>query len=259
MLKYDWFKFVVVLVVAIVVPVFVFSWIGNTRKWEHIDILIVADKFYDEDLAKDALAYLKEQNPDTKIREINISWIKPSDTGYQETYEAQAGTTASICILPESEMLQTGYKFSTLVNNGYEDGATDLYSAMTDWSAFAMPNEEIKEYYFGADWSDNTFRYVYDGDDPENNTYLANTANRCVYGLRIDEIASSQFKFYKYDGLNVEMDENNMPKTERGYLVLNSTPNIVTVGTLGKDPKYHYSNETFVVAQFLLSRYYYGN
>ena len=60
MLKYDWFKFVVVLVVAIVVPVFVFSWIGNTRKWEHIDILIVADKFYDEDLAKDALAYLLE-------------------------------------------------------------------------------------------------------------------------------------------------------------------------------------------------------
>lgn len=257
MFKYDWFKFVVVLVVSIVVSIFIFNWIGNTRKWERIDILVVADKFYDEKLAEDALAYLKEQNPDTKIREINISWIKPSDTGYQETYEAQAGTTASICIIPESEALQTGYKFSTLVKNDYEDSAQNLYESMTDWSKFAMPNEEIQQYYFSNGWQDRTYRYVYDGEDPELDTYLANTANRCVYGLRIDDIASDVFKFYKYDGNAVEMDENNVPKTEKGYLFLNSTTNIVTVGSLGNDPKYYYSDETFEVAQFMLKRYFY--
>ena len=262
MVKYDWLKFVAVLLAAVFVSVFVFGWIGNLKGWEKIEIFIVCNEFYDDDLSKDAMQYLNEQRPGHTIQKINVSVVNPSDSSYRDLYATNGGQGSTILIVPKSEMNITGYKFEMLADNSYLTESKTVSESLTDIGSRIMPTEDLNdnanptEFVFN-NYSTYAYRYEYTGNDPQNDKYLSSTANGAIYGLNISKGAKGyqMFKFYQYDGANVKYYPNTTnPMLEDGYLVVN-TANAYTVGSYGLSKK-HYSNDaSFVVAQFMIDRY----
>ena len=262
MVKYDWIKFIAVLLASVFVSIFIFDWIGNIKGWEKIEIFIVCNEFYDDDLSKDAMAYLDENRPGHTIQKINVTVVNPSDSSYRDLYTTNGGQGSTILIIPKSEMALTGYKFEMLADNSYMEQNKTVSESITDIGSRIMPDEEVGDRYKPIDfvynnYSTYAYRYEYTGNDPTNDTYLANTANGAIYGLNVAKGAKGyqMFKFYQYDGVNIKYyPDTNIPMLEDGYLVIN-TANAYTVGSYGLSKK-HYSNDaSFVVAQFMVDRY----
>lgn len=267
-LKYDWLAYVAVAVVAIFLSVFIFGWIANLKTDEKIEIFIVCNEHYDDTLGEDALKYLQENVEGNRILQVNVTYVSPSDTNYRDLYSTNGGSSSSILILPKSEMELTGYMYPFLVDKQhFTDKTKEPVDCLTYAGTMINLSEEMKEYYFsGTNWQYRMFRYIYTGENEEDDDYLANVASGCMYGFEISALAGGQnYKFYQYDKTGIKYHNKldgtpdlSRPYTEPGYLVINDA-NCYTVGKLCRDKKYHNRTETFIVAKFILERYYNWN
>ena len=267
-LKYDWLAYVAVAVVAIFISFFVFGWIANVKNHEKIEIFIVCNEHYDDTLGEDALKYLQENVENNRILQVNVTYVSPSDSSYRDLYSTNGGSSSSILILPKSEMDLTGYMYPFVVDKlHYSDNTKEPIDSLTYAGSMLNLSEQMKDYYLsGSNWRYRMYTYVYNGDNEEEDEYLANSASGNMYGFEISSLAGGEnYKFYQYDSNGIKYmskldgtPDLSRPYTEPGYLVINDA-NCYTVGKLCKDKKYHDRIETFVVAKFILERYYNWN
>lgn len=274
--KYDWYKYLAVAIIAVFVSIFLFDWIATTKAWERLDIYIVSNKFYDDTLKADVKKFLDDSIEDNMIREVQVTHISPSDSQYRDMYTANGGSGSTILILPESEMNLTGHQVLTAISNKYmqADGGTMLDNADFFVTDYLLKDTKLLQNYFNADGSgkaDNlfTFSCAINPESYYDSYYKGIEGN--VYGFRIDNLKRCPFEFYQYDGNEIKyekdengeliLDEHGQPKPikDRGYLVVNSHATAYTVGKYSTGSDYDDHNETFMVAGFILERYFYGN
>lgn len=276
--RYDWYKYLAVAIVAVFVSIFLFDWIATTKAWERLDVYIVSNKFYDDTLKSDIEKFLDENLEDNMIREVNVTHLSPSDPQYRELYTANGGSSSTILILPYSEMVLTGHQVLTVVDNKKmkENGGSMLDNADFFVKDYLLKDSELLNHYFNADGSGvmaNLFEFSCSLSPQryENDEYYKGIEGN-VYGFRIDNLPRCPYEFYQYDGNGIvyEKEPNGelkldkqtgepIPKTESGYLVVNSHATAYTVGKYGVGSDYDDHFETFMVAGFILERYYHGN
>ncbi|MBE5732589.1 MAG: hypothetical protein E7353_06070 [Clostridiales bacterium] len=273
--KYDWYKYLAIAIIAVFVSIFLFDWINTTKAWERLDIFIVSNKFYDTTLKSDIKNFLDENVEDNMIREINITHITPSDPQYRDLYTSNGGSGSTILILPESEMKLTGHQVLTAVSNKYKTEGSMLDNADFFVTDYLLKDNNLLNNYFNADGSgimDNLFAFSCESNpDRYYDDYYKGIEGN-IYGFRIDNLARCPYEFYQYDEANImyEKDENGelvlddetgqpIPVKDRGYLVVNAHATAYTVGKYGTGSDYDDHFETFMVARFILERYYYGN
>ncbi|MBO5224535.1 MAG: hypothetical protein J6C23_08505 [Clostridia bacterium] len=272
--KYDWFKYLVVAVIAVFVSIFLFDWIATTKAWERLDIYIVSNKFYDDTLKADIKKFLDDNIEDNMIRDVYVTHVSPSDPQYRDLYTANGGSGSTILILPESEMNLTGHQVLTAVSNKYkQNGTSMLDNADFFVKDYLLKDSGVLNNYFNADGSgimDNLFQFKCEiNPDRYYDSYYKGIEDN-IYGFRIDNLARCPFEFYQYDGREIlyEKDENEelvldehgqpIPVKDKGYLVVNSHATAYTVGKYSTGSDYDDHNETFMVAGFILERYFYG-
>lgn len=276
-LKYDWYKYLVFVLISIACSILFFDWIATTKAWERIDVYIVSNKFHDNTLQEDILKYLDENLENNKIREVQVTHLSPSDPDYRDLYTVNGGSSSTILILPYSEMALTGHQVLSLTSNEYVSGNKTMYeSADTFVGEFLLKDEQVKNNYFNSSGSgilDNLFVFDWESNkDAYNDDYYKGITGN-VYGFRIDNLARCPFEWYQYeedsnqikyekDGNgNYILDENNqkIPVKDKGYLVVNTHAAAYTVGEYSVGTKYDDRNDSFIVAGFILERYFYGN
>ena len=275
--KDSWYKYLAMAIVCIFLSIFLFDWIATTKAWERIDIYIVCNRFYDEDLKDDVMKFLDENCEDNMIREVNVTHLSPSDSEYREQYTLNGGNNSTILVLPYSEMALTGHQVLTLVENKYlqTNGGSMYDSADTYVGEYILKDSNVRNRYFNADGSgilENL--YVFDwkiNEQSYNDTYYHGITGN-VYGFRIDNLDRCPFEWYQYEDesseIKYEKDANGeyikdangdkIPVKDKGYLVVNSHASAYTVGEYSVGKKYDDHNETFMVAGFMLERYFYG-
>ncbi len=279
-LKYDWYKYLAIVIIAVFVSIFLFDWIATTKAWERLDIYIVSNKFYDNTLQADVQKFLDENIEDNMIREVHVTHITPSDPQYRDLYTTNGGSGSTILILPKSEMELTGHQVLTVVDNKKmkENGGTMLENADFFVSDYLLKDNKVRENYFNADGSgimQNLFQFTCEiNPDRYYDTYYKGIEGN-IYGFRIDNLERCPYEFYQYnkevnyaeilyekdgDG-NLILDANGepIPLKEEGYLVVNAHATAYTVGKYGTGSDYDDHFETFMVAGFMLERYFYGN
>ena len=272
-LKYDWYKYLALIAVVVFLSIFIFDWIATTKAWEKLDIYIVSNKFYDSTLKDDVQKFLDENIDDNIIREVNVTQISPSNSEYRDLYSTNGGSGSTILILPYSEMVLTGHQVLTAVSNNYLSEGTMFSNSDFFVGDYLLKDTQLRSQYFNADgsgvldnlfvfdWTMNTERY-------DDDYYKGISGN--VYGFRLDNLARCPYEWYQYDGNQIvyEKDENGedkidengekIPVKEGGYLVVNSHASAYTVGEYGVGSDYDDHFETFMVAGFILERYFYG-
>jgi hypothetical protein len=276
-LKYDWYKYLALVAVVIFLSIFLFDWIATTKAWERLDIFIVSNKFYDDTLKDDVKKFLDDSLENNIIREVSVTHISPSSSDYRDVYSTNGGSGSTILILPYSEMVLTGHQVLTAVsnkNNKDNQGVVKFEDADFFVGDYLLKDPNLKNNYFNADGSgilENLFVFDWKMNEERYNDSYYKGISGNVYGFRIDNLARCPFEWYQYDGNQIVyetyengeyvLDKNGekIPVIDKGgYLVVNSHASSYTVGKYGVGSDYDDHFETFMVAGFILERYFYG-
>jgi hypothetical protein len=174
-------------------------------------------------------------------------------------------------------MVLTGHQVLTAVsnkNNKDNQGVVKFEDADFFVGDYLLKDPNLKNNYFNADGSgilENLFVFDWKMNEERYNDSYYKGISGNVYGFRIDNLARCPFEWYQYDGNQIVyetyengeyvLDKNGekIPVIDKGgYLVVNSHASSYTVGKYGVGSDYDNHFETFMVAGFILERYFYG-
>lgn len=105
-LEYEWFLYVIILIVSIVLFIFVFNQINSNRDYEQIDIFISCHSQKETDFAQESLLHLKE-NKDDLVREINLNFQQVNGEYYSTLFSTHGAVTSDIVIVGKNYMQNT--------------------------------------------------------------------------------------------------------------------------------------------------------
>lgn len=141
-IHYDWLIYVVVLLVSVFVFSLAYTWSGNLRSYEELDVMITCYELYDAKFADDALKYLNENAEDNIVKSINVQRVSPQANSWAEVLNNYGfGDRTSFIILPESKVDDWAKTFMCMYNT-FAEGS--VYNANV-WERI-IP-DELKEFY----------------------------------------------------------------------------------------------------------------
>lgn len=233
-LEYDWFKYILILIVGIVLWVFVYGQIERDRDYETIDIFISAYASYENQYVDKT--YLAMANAmDSKygqdvIRSLNLNVQNPLGNEYGTLLMTQGNESSDVLILGD-KLLQ--------------EGAMRGYIELTDelLNDYLLPDVLVG----GKQLTIDDLEYIY---------YEAPDGTRTRHGIRVDTFAKmsgTQGAAFETNYKNVEAYKEkdfgeNLPDTTF-YLVLN--PKSVSLGKFGKKSEPQNAQALFCVQKFI--------
>lgn len=235
-LEYDWYKYLIIIVLSIALCGYGFYMLNRTRTYEKLDIFISCYKSNEGTLAYDFYETIKNEGDDW-MREINLSIGDYASDSY---YDAQqSGLTGDILILPKSYMDGSCYDYMWLTDE------------MLDYIFTPLQNE-TDGYDFTAFRNDPNNFYTYEYNEEEGRKMLF--ADGRVYGIRVDHLikmtASNPSFVFDYKTLNPDDTQNT--ETEF-YMVF--TQSCIKLGPYGSDANYRNLNQAFRFARYFIGKY----
>lgn len=97
-LEYDWFKYVLILIVSIVLFIFVFQQINANRSFEQIQIFASCYEYKINTFGEDTVQALKDEG-DKTVREITFNNQSPRSNEYVTLLQTQGNITSDLLIL----------------------------------------------------------------------------------------------------------------------------------------------------------------
>lgn len=254
-LHYDWFKYVVFVVLCVFVFSLAYTWSGNYRAFEELDIFVTCYSYMDDDFKEDALKYLNKNCSNNVVKVIGVSHISAISGSWGESLNAMAmNDRTSFLILPESQMENYASTFLCMysVSAGSHKVNTEIWNAI-------MPDELKENYAVPDNINDYVERMAAASDDAqlqeikkeanaENENLYFDKGNRGigVYGIRVDNL-------YDVTRIRFKSDRPDLYPDEKYYLVMHY--NNHNSGSYGYTEKITEHYESFALVKFFLTRY----
>ncbi len=252
-LHYDWYKYVAVAIVGIFVFVLAYTWAGNYRDYETLEVMLTCYDWYDTDFENDALRYLNENVEGNSVKQLAIQEISAQSGYWGEAISGYGfGTRTSFLIIPESKIAEYASTFMCMymVDDNSNNYNNDVWKRM-------VPSE-LEEFYAVPQSASDLFDKLENAVDEERenilgelnslneNVYFAVNSKgvRGVYALRVDNLVNIGSGM-KFDYANTE--------DEKYYLVMHYRNS--NVGPYGINEKTLSHYESFYLIRFFLNRY----
>ena len=254
-MHYDWYKYVVCVLLCVFIFSLAYTWSGNYRAYEELDVFITCYDFYDDDFKSDALKYLNKNCSNNIVKVIGVSSMSAISPSWGEALNSMGyNDRTAFMILPESQMDTYAATFLCMYSVTANSGKTDE----NIWKA-VIP-DELKEFYaipenvgeyidrMAKAESDEQLVEIKKEVNAINENLYFDKGNRGmgVYGIRVDNLAdTTRIRFKSYD-------PDRYPD-EKYYLVMHY--NNHNSGSYGYTNKIDGHYESFALAKFFLTRY----
>lgn len=100
-LEYDWFKYVLIFLVSIVLFIFVFRQINATRSFEQIQIFASCYEYKSNSFCEDTIAALRDEGDDT-VFEMSFNPQSPRSSEYVTLLSTHGNVTSDLLIIGKS-------------------------------------------------------------------------------------------------------------------------------------------------------------
>ena len=254
-IHYDWYKYVVCVVLCVFVFSLAYTWSGNYRAYEELDVFITCYDFMDDDFKSDALKYLNENCDNNIVKVIGLSEMSAISGSWGEALNAMGfNDRTSFLILPESQMdtYASGFLCMYSVASGTHNANAEIWNAV-------IP-DELKDFYALPDnidecvdklakaKTDAELKTVKDEVNAINENLYFDKGGRGigVYGVRVDNLADITRIRFKSTNPALYPDE-------KYYLVMHY--NNHNSGSYGYTNKITGHYESFAFVKFFLTRY----
>ncbi len=238
-LEYDWYKYLIILVLGIVVFYFSFSQINRTRDYEDVNIFVSCYESDDNRFTDRVLEDMVRQNYETArygegvLREIAFETQDPLGKEYATLFQTHGMVTSDILIIGKSLIESMGGGFLELTDAILND--------------YILPGLTMDGTPDGASLGIDGLEYY--------NIEFENGTSRRV-GIKISNFSNLPFKtdwrsVENYKEQYSEASEEEQPDDEF-YLVIN--PSSVNIGGFGKKAKGANRQTFYVVNRFI--KYY---
>lgn len=230
-LEYDWFKYVIILIVSIVLGYFIFSQINANRDYETVDIFVSTYATYENKYESKTMQAMQDEM-DAKygehvIRQLSINAQDPLSNEYSTLFSTQGTISSDILIVGERMLKNVGLGYVPLTDE-----------LLTKYLLPDGVNIGDLEYY-----------------EHENET----TKQKTRLGIRVDTFAKMGGKsgVFEFDYKQIESykekykdvtDPELLPDT-KFYMVLN--PNSLSIGEYGKEGKVEHKQALYCVNTFI--------
>ena len=235
-LEYDWYKYLLIIVLSIALCSYGFYMLNRTRDYEKLDIFISCYKSNESTFASDFYQTIKAEGGDW-MREINLTVSNYATNEYYQ--EQQSATTGDILILPKSYMDGQGWDYLELTDAVINHIFTSLVGESDNYDFTAFKSNP-----------DNFYTYEYNEAEGK----IMEFANGKRYGIRVDHLlkmdsASPPFVFdYKL------IDAEDTQNTETEFYMVFSKKSI-KIGPYGANSNYHNLNQAFRFARYFIGKY----
>ena len=245
--KYDWFKYLAVLIACIFVFCVAYVWMGALRVYERLECFITCYEFYDQDnFERDVVAHLNGDyvySDTNSVKEVNTYTLPAHSGSWGETLSAYGHDLGTlIVVLPESQM-ETWANWFFPLKKSAEDDPNGVYTSRV-WDRI-IPNE-LKGWYENEE---NVY-WQKEYDDSQGGNFGASS----IYGLRLDNLPGIEnyFKFTltEEEAFMAGLDDY---QPEKYYLLVNYMN--YNLGEYGYSSKYYSHAEGFEVVKYFLTRY----
>ena len=228
-LRYDWLKYVAVLIVGVFVFVLAYSWMGNLRTSERLKIMFTCYEFYDQEgFEEDAIEYLNDTYPNNIVQDLSVYTVSATNENWGESLNAYGfDVNVIMLILPENKM--------------------------EEWASWFMPMQKENDAKYNRD--------IWDRIIPEglnlagSDLYWAEKEGvRSVYGIRVDNLVNIKSAF-KFNLTAQEVADAGLAEYDyqKYYLVMHYRN--MNIGEYGTSKKYKNHYEGFGVIRYFLQRY----
>lgn len=235
-MEYDWYKYLILLIVCIVLFYFIFNQLSRTRDYEDVNIFVTC---YDSQDESDCIAYIKnrmraDDYPQDRfgknvLRSIGFETVSPLDSNYSTLLSTHGQITSDILVLGKSRLDRAGAAYLELTDEVLNDyilyGLSDEIKGSLEYYTWEY---EGKSYRMGIKISDMPKSlFVTDWRKPG----VISDSNRQEYEKLTPEEQSER-------GLDTEF-----------YLVINRSS--VNIGKFGKKSKNRDVQALYVVNRML--------
>ena len=240
-LEYDWYKYLIILVLGIVLFYFAFSQINRTRDYEDVNIFVSCYEADDNRFTDRVLEDMTRQNYENArygeavLREISFETQDPLGKEYSTLFQTHGMVSSDVLILGESLLESMGAGFLVLTDEILNDYILPGLTADGNPDGAALGINDLQ------------YHYVKREDGTELRT-----------GIKVSGFSNLPFKtdwrsVEQYKEQYSEVEENEQPDDEF-YLVINTSS--VNIGGFGKKAKKANRQTFYVVNRFI--KYYRG-
>lgn len=253
-LHYDWYKYVACAIVGIFVFVLAYSWAGNYRDYESLEVMLTCYDWYDSDFCADAIEYLNKNVEGNSVKQIAIQNISAQSGYWGEAISGYGfGKRTSFLIIPESKISEYASTFMCMymvdVNaNNYNNDVWKriIPSELRDFYYVPESAVELLDKIAVSDNDEKREKLMEELNLINENVYFAVNSKgvQGVYALRVDNLPNigSAMKFDHED-----------TDYEKYYLVMHYRNSNVGQYGINKKTMNHY--ESFYLIKFFLNRY----
>lgn len=230
-LEYDWFKYVAILLVAVIGCYFIFSQIVSDRDYETIDIFVSTYSSSTNDYEFKTMQAMGSEMDTEKyggnyIRTISFNPQSPVDSNYATLLSTQGNVSSDFLIVGKAQLYNP------------ESEQFDYASGYVELS-----DEMMNDYLLPEGLSIDDLQYAVDGNGKRRGVRVDNFERMSGSG------GIFELDWRKLQGLNDEYkDRENQPDLEF-YLVIN--PSSVSIGKFGKKSKDGNAQALFCIKKFI--------
>lgn len=249
-LEYDWYKYLLIIVLSIALCSYGFYMLNRTRDYERLDVFISCYRSNDSTIPNSFYDTIKSEGDDW-MREINVSIGNYAGSSYHSEFEA--GTTGDIIIMPKAYMDGQGWDYLELTPEILDCIFTPLSGETDNYDFTAFRNNP-----------DNFYYYEYNEEEGRKMVF----ADGKCYGIRVDNLVKMQAKNapFIFDYNKIENEGNNGEDTSGGDVVesekeydtefyLVYCKKSIKLGSYGSNSNYHNLHQAFRFTRYFISRY----
>ncbi len=237
-LEYDWYKYLIFVIVGIVAVVFTFQQINRNKNDEDFAIFFTAYSARENTYVADVFGEFDSQDYDEEtygpniFREISVEYQSPDTSEYATLFSTHGQVTSDVVIVRKSYFA-----------NKNESGEETYFSAM----GYLELTDEVLALLGVENKYDSSYEFMC--VDPNGKRVDPSDENGRIYGIRIDNLS----KIGGMAQLTKETAEGEEPAEREFFLyILRDGANIGPYGKKNKKPE---NKQTFFCVKYLLEKY----
>ena len=198
-LEYDWYKYLILIIVGIIVVVFTFQQINRNKEDEDFTIFFTAYSARENTFIADVSAEFESESYDSAtygpniFREMTIEFQSPNSSSYNELYTTHGEVLSDVLIVHKSY---------------FEYQENDVTKISFSVFKYLQLNDDILRLLGIEDKT--TSEYDFMCVDKDGNRVNVTDEGALIYGIRIDNLSKidsiAQLKYEKDDG-EIQSDE----------------------------------------------------
>ena len=237
-LEYDWYKYLIFVIVGIVAVVFIFQQINRNKDDEDFAIFFTAYSARENTYVSDLFGEFDSEDYDAEtygpniFREISVEFQSPESNEYGTLFSTHGQVTSDVVIVRKSYFASAD-----------ESGAETYFSAM----GYLELTDEILALLGVDDKTNSPYEFMCVNSDGKR-VNVGDEGGR-IFGIRIDNLS----KIGGIAQLSKETAEGEEPAESEFFLyILRDGSNIGPYGKKNKKPE---NKQTFFCVRYLLEKY----